>query len=139
MMFVTLLFGLIDPKTGAVEFCNAGHDAPYRLGAAGVTAVTGPQNMALGVSPDGRYESARLDLEPGEALYFFTDGITEAANPAEAMFGKERLEAALCGLTAAPLEQMIRGVGEAVRDFVRDAPQSDDITSLAIRRLNASG
>lgn len=135
MMFVTLLFGLIEPKTGAVEFCNAGHDAPYRVGAAGVAAVTGPQGMALGVSPDWRYESARFDLQPGEALYLFTDGITEAADPAEAMFAKERLEAALRGLAAAAPEPMIRGVAAAVRDFVKDAPQSDDITSLAIRRL----
>jgi sigma-B regulation protein RsbU (phosphoserine phosphatase) len=138
MMFVTLFFGVIEPKTGMVQFCNAGHDPPYRLGGEGVAAVAGAHGMALGVNPAGRYETGSLRLAPGEALYFCTDGITEATDAADELFAKERLEEALGGLTDAPPERVVREVTAVVRRFVGQAPQSDDITSLAIRRLGAA-
>jgi sigma-B regulation protein RsbU (phosphoserine phosphatase) len=133
MMFVTLLFAIVDPKSGVVAFCNAGHDPAYRVGPDGVTAVEGPQGIALGVNPNWRYETGELRLAPGEALYLFTDGITEAMAPDDAMFGKDRLEERLRGLIAAPLDQMIRDTVQAVRDFAATCPQSDDITSFALR------
>ncbi len=135
MMFVTLIFGIIDPKTGIVAFCNAGHDPPYRLGATGVAAVEAPQGMALGIMPTWAYETAEMTLAPGEALYLFTDGITEAMDVADALFGKERLEAALLGLASGPLDRVIAAVMEAVTGFAQGCAQADDITSLAIRRL----
>jgi sigma-B regulation protein RsbU (phosphoserine phosphatase) len=133
MMFVTLLFGIIDARSGLVSFCNAGHDPAYRLGPGGVTAVEGPQGIALGVNPAWRYESGALRLLPGEALYLYTDGITEATAPDDAMYGKERLEERLRGLADAPLERMIHDTVQAVRDFAGICPQSDDITGLALR------
>lgn len=135
MMFVTLIFGILDVKTGALEFCNAGHDAPLKVGPSGIAAMTGAQGMALGINPLWRYETIRLDLEKGETLFVYTDGIPEAADPDDALFTNERLKAALLDLTAAPLTTMIRTVAEKVRDFAREAPQFDDITSLAIRRV----
>lgn len=138
MMFVTLLFAIVDPKSGVVVFCNAGHDPAYRVGPDGVIPVEGPQGIALGVNPNWRYETGELRLAPGEALYLFTDGITEAMAPDDAMFGKERLEERLRGLADAPLDRMIRDTVRAVRDFAATCPQSDDITGLALRLL-ASG
>jgi len=135
MMFVTLIFGVIDPKSGAIELCNAGHDPPYRLNGAGVAAVETPQGMALGISPTWHYETADFTLEPGEALYLFTDGITEAMDIEDALFGKERLEAALQQTTGRPLDRLIATVAEIVAGFAQGCPQADDITSLAIRRL----
>ncbi len=135
MMFMTLVFAMLDPMTGAIELCNAGHDPPYRLGAGAPAAIATPQNVALGINPDWTYKAVRFDLLPGEALYFFTDGITEATDPENALFTKERLEAVLHGLATAPLERVVREVTEAARLFTREAPQFDDITSLAIRRL----
>jgi sigma-B regulation protein RsbU (phosphoserine phosphatase) len=135
MMFVTLIFGIIDPKSGAIELCNAGHDPPYRLGGAGIAAVESPQGMALGISPVWHYETAALTLQPGETLYLFTDGITEAMDVEDALFGKERLEAALQPLTERPLDRLIATVTEIVTGFAQGCPQADDITSLAIRRL----
>lgn len=135
MMFVTLLFGIMEPRTGAIELCNAGHEPPYRLGGNGTSAVETPRGLALGIDPDWRYEAIRLDLLPNETLYLFTDGITEATDPEDAIFTKERLESTLAGLTAAPLEQVVREVAAAARNFAGEAPQADDITSLAIRHL----
>lgn len=136
MMFVTLIFGLIDPKNGAIELCNAGHDPPYRLSGTGVAAVESPQGMALGINPAWQYETAALALAPGEALYLFTDEITEAMDATDALFGKERLETALQGLTERPLDRLIATVAEAVAGFAQGCPQADDITSLALRRLS---
>jgi sigma-B regulation protein RsbU (phosphoserine phosphatase) len=135
MMFVTLLFGIIDARSGAVAFCNAGHDPAYRLGPDGVTAAEGPQGIALGINPAWDFQTGELRLAPGEALYLYTDGITEAMTSDDVMYGKERLEPLLQGLVAAPLDQMIRASVQAVHDFVGDCLQSDDITGLAIRLL----
>ena len=137
MMFVTLIFGVIEPKSGEVQLCNAGHDPPYRLSRSGVATVETPQGMALGIDPSWRYETAALQLLPGEALYFFTDGITEAMDSANALFAKDRLEATLSALTEAPLDRLLDEVGRAVRSFAEGCPQADDITSLVIRRLAA--
>jgi sigma-B regulation protein RsbU (phosphoserine phosphatase) len=136
MMFVTLLFGIIDARSGLVTFCSAGHDPAYRLGPGGVTAVEGPQGIALGINSDWRYETGELRLVPGEALYLYTDGITEAMTADNAMFGKERLEEHLRRLVEAPLDRMIGDTVQAVRDFAAACPQSDDITGLALRLLS---
>lgn len=136
MMFVTLFFGILDPKTGKAEFCNAGHDPPYRLSDAGISPLRGPRGMALGIDPDCRYEIGGLDLAPGDALYLFTDGITEATDVDNKLFAKERLEASLRGMATAPVGHVISGVMQAMREFVGAAPQSDDVTSLALRRLS---
>jgi len=135
MMFVTLLFGIIDPLSGIVTFSNAGHDPAYRIGADGVAAIEGPQGIALGVHSAFEFQTGELRLAPGEALYLYTDGITEATAPDNAMFGRERLEEQLRALTDAPLERVIGEIVQAVRDFAGACPQSDDITGLALRRL----
>jgi sigma-B regulation protein RsbU (phosphoserine phosphatase) len=136
MMFVTLLFGIVDPRNGVVAFCNAGHDPAYRLGPRGVSVVEGPQGIALGVNPAFEFRTGELRLAPGEALYLYTDGITEATAPDDTMFGKERLEEKLRGLAGAPLDRVIGETVQAVRDFAATCPQSDDITGLALRLLS---
>jgi len=135
MMFVTLYFGILDPGTGDLEFCNAGHDAPYRLGDGKAALAEGVQGMALGLDSSWRYETSELRLTPGETLYLYTDGITEAADTAHALFTKQRLQDVLKRETGAPLDKLIGAVAEAVKDFIRSAEQSDDITAMAIRLL----
>lgn len=135
MMFVTLYFGILDPGTGDLEFCNAGHDAPYRLGDGKAVLEEGVQGMALGLDPTWRYETSELSLIRGEGLYLYTDGITEAADTEYALFTKQRLQYVLKRGTDAPLDKLIGAVTEAVKDFIRGAEQSDDITAMAIRLL----
>ena len=132
-MFVTLFFGILDAASGELQYCNAGHDPPYWLNARGVERVPGGQGMALGVEADGGYATGRLTMAPGDALYLYTDGITEAINPQDELFAHDRLEAVLRAGAGGPLEALIGAVAEAVKGFAQSAPQSDDITSMALR------
>jgi phosphoserine phosphatase RsbU/P len=136
MMFVTLFFAMIEPATGELEFCNAGHNAPYRLNGKTVETIEGGKGIILGVRPDAVYSTGRLALAPGDGVYLFTDGVTEANNAAEELFGETRLEAVLGAADGAPCAEIVKSVAYAVRGFVGDALPSDDITMLAIRRLD---
>jgi sigma-B regulation protein RsbU (phosphoserine phosphatase) len=137
MMFVTLFFAMIEPATGELEFCNAGHNAPYRLNGKTVETIEGGKGIILGVRPDAAYTTGRLALAPGDGVYLFTDGVTEAADPADELFSEQRLEGVLRGSAGLSTADIVKSVTEAVRKFVGTALPSDDITMLAIRRLAA--
>jgi sigma-B regulation protein RsbU (phosphoserine phosphatase) len=133
-MFVTLFLGVLDPVSGTLAFCNAGHNAPYVVsGASGVVPIRGPRGKPLGIRPTFAYETGEQRLAPDACLFLFTDGITEAMDAAGELFGEERLEAALRSLASEPAGAMVRGVVEAVRAFAGAAPQADDIAAMALR------
>ena len=139
MMFVTLFFAMLRPASGELEFCNAGHNAPYRLNGQGIRAIEGGKGIILGIRPDAVYATGRTSLGPGESIYVFTDGVTEAANPDGELFAEARLEAVLrSGAGCSTAAEIVKSVGEAVRGFVGTALPSDDVTMLAIRRLDSS-
>jgi sigma-B regulation protein RsbU (phosphoserine phosphatase) len=135
MMFVTLFFGILDPRTGDIGFVNAGHCPPYHISGNGVSPVRAQRAHALGVRGNSAYETRHLILAPGDAIYLYTDGITEAFNKSDEAFLEERLEAALHGTASAGVEAIIMSVSDAVKAFANGAPQSDDITGLALRRV----
>jgi sigma-B regulation protein RsbU (phosphoserine phosphatase) len=137
MMFVTLFFAMLAPATGEVEFCNAGHNPPYHLNGQGAVAIEGGKGIILGVNPKAVYATGRLSLATAEGIYLFTDGVTEANNTAEELFGEPRLEAALRAAAASGSAEIVKSVAQAVRGFVGNALPFDDITMLAIRRLAA--
>jgi phosphoserine phosphatase RsbU/P len=136
MMFVTMFFAVLAPETGEVTYCNAGHNPPYRLDGDTVTAVDDPKGAILGVIPDAVYETGRLSLAPGETLYLFTDGVTEANNAADELFAEARLEAVLRETAGRASAAVVQHVLTAVRAFVGSAQPSDDITMMAVRRLD---
>ena len=136
MMFVTLFFAMLAPRTGDLEFCNAGHNLPYRINGKGLAEIEGGKGIILGVRPEAVYTTGRLALAPGESVYLFTDGVTEAADPQDDMFSEARLEAVLRAAAGGTSAEMVKSVAEAVRGFVGTALPSDDITMLAIRRLD---
>jgi sigma-B regulation protein RsbU (phosphoserine phosphatase) len=139
MMFVTLFFAMLRPATGELEFCNAGHNVPYRLNGQGLGVIEGAKGIILGVRPDLVYATGRTALAPGESIYVFTDGVTEAANGEGELFAEARLEAVLrTGAGCSSAAEIVKSVGEAVRGFVGTALPSDDITMLAVRRLDSS-
>ena len=135
MMFVTLFFGMLDPRTGDLRFTNAGHNPPYRLSRQNVAPIEGSKGRPLGARGNSAYETGHLVLAPGEMLYLYTDGITEAGNKKDNLFGEERLEAVLRATAGHRPDEMIKAVADAVRGFVDGAPQSDDIAALALRRV----
>jgi phosphoserine phosphatase RsbU/P len=134
MMFVALFLGALATRSGTLRFCNAGHLAPYRMNGQALEALAGAEGTVLGVHPEARYSTGQVTLGPGELIYLSTDGVVEAANPQGDVFSEERLQAVLRSTSGSPSAEIVRSVGEAVRDFVGPAIPSDDITMLAIRR-----
>ena len=138
-MYVTVFYGVLDTRDGHVTYCNAGHNPPYVLrrdGAVESLAQTG--GMVLGLFEHTPYEAGHVVLEPGDGLFTYTDGVTEACNLAGEEFTNSRLQPCLAGCGGLGLDAVIRTVGDEVAAFAGEAPQGDDITMLALRYL-ASG
>ncbi|MDB6149996.1 MAG: protein serine/threonine phosphatase with Cache sensor [Chthoniobacter sp.] len=133
-MFVTLCYALLDLRTGALEIGNAGHYSPICLHANGtVEAMETHSNVALGASTNLEYKVSTGQLAPGDALFLFTDGVTEALSREGAFYGAARLQIVLRDLATLPVEKVTRGVIQDVRAFCADREQSDDISVLAVR------
>ena len=94
-MFVTAVHGVLDLKSGVLRYCNAGHNPPYLLRAGGGRERLPRTGVPFGIDPERRYSIAATKLRPGDALFLYSDGVTEAFNPAGEEFGAARLEAAL--------------------------------------------
>ena len=134
-MFVTVFYGIYDLQTGQITFTNAGHNPPYILKADGqVEVVKSPCNLVLGAVPDMPFSCDTLKLDPGDTLYMFTDGVTEAENKNHDQFGESRLEEALAECKGKDSKHIVDTVNAKVKEFINGAAQSDDITQLVIRR-----
>ena len=134
-MFVTVFYGIYDMETGAIDYTCAGHNPPYILHADGsVEMLKTASNLVLGAVEDIKFTRQSLQLNPGDALVMYTDGVTEAENIEHAQFGESRLEATLAALQGAPSKQIVETVNAKIREFTDGTPQSDDITQLVIRR-----
>ena len=135
-MFVTVFYGIMNVRTGEVTFCNAGHNPPYVLKRSGeVSTVPYTNDPMVGAIPAVEYHNGTLQLEKGDALVLYTDGVTEAFNTAFEAFGEPRLEETLKEVTLHSCQQMVDAIKSDVSAFVGEAEQSDDITILALKRL----
>lgn len=133
-MFVTGIYGVLDTRNGAVRYANAGHNPPYRLASERqVETLTHRGGLVLGIVPETTYSAAKVDLAPGETLFLFTDGVTEAMDPERALFSEERLEEFLRGAAGASPDALCAGLQERIAAFTAGAAQHDDITMLALR------
>ena len=135
MMFVTVLYSIYDPGSGTLTYSNGGHDAPVLVradGGAELLSLTG--GVALGVAPDIKFPSRTVKLEPGDTIVLYTDGVTEAMNGDGEQFGVDRIQEVFVANPPTDSEQATYALFEAVREFVGDTPQSDDITCLVLRR-----
>lgn len=130
--FVTVVLGVIDGTTGAGRIAVAGHDLPLVLG--GAPRLLGPlrRQPALGAIEGIPYGSDPFALSPGEALFLYSDGVSEAEDDAGGFFGRERLTEALARAGCEP-RAVVEEVLRAVHRFAAGAPQADDITALALR------
>ena len=130
--YATVFFGLLD-NDGHLEFINAGHPSPFliRRGVAEEAFTEG--SFPVGLVPEAEYTAARLKLDAGDTLVLFTDGVTEAMDPDDQMFGVPRLKKVLTGQLECPLEHLQKCVLEAVENFTRGARQADDLTLLIVR------
>ncbi len=133
-MFVTAWIGVLEISTGQFAFANAGHNAPLirRKGECFEALKTRPGFVLAGMEGT-RYQQAETALLPGDMLYLYTDGVTEAANPEEKLYGEGRLKRALDARYTANLKSLLNGVKEDIDAFASGAEQSDDITMLVLR------
>ncbi len=130
--FVTVALGVLDGKTGQGRIAIAGHDLPVLLGDGAPRLVTGlSRQPALGAIEGIPYRSDAFTLTPGQGLFLYSDGVTEAEDGAGGFFGRERLIEALGASGTAP-QPVVEAVLRAVTAFAAGAPQADDITALAL-------
>ena len=138
--------GMLDLKTGLLRCCNAGHNKPIVVNNGQLKMDNGQSSMEnvqfldakpylpLGVFEGTNYEEKEYTLPPGATLFLYTDGLTEAMTQEHEQFGSERMMAQLQG--GVGCQEQIERMTQAVHEFVGDAPQSDDLTMLAIRYVN---
>ncbi len=131
-MFVTLFLGALDMKTGRLDYCNAGHNAPLTL-TDKIAPLPVKPNLPLGILQDFEYQEQSTSLVPDDALFLYTDGVTEAENIHHELFGEKRMEEVLHERRTA--QEHLEAINAAVAAFVGEAPQSDDITVLFIHYL----
>jgi len=136
--FATVFFGVLDPGSGGLTYVNGGHNPPVLRAAGGGQTLLAPTGPAVGLLPDGRFETAKVVLDPGDLLFVYSDGITEAKNEQGEFFTKDRLLALLRSPVASAGELLDR-VAAALRAHAGTADQYDDITMLVLRRRPGPG
>ncbi len=139
-MFVTLFLAILDLSNGRLDYGNSGHNPPVLLRAGrGPELMSMDKNMALGVMEGMSYTSGSIELGPGEAIFLYTDGVTEAVGPGDELFGEARLLAALDAAGGGDSRNTIAAVSQEVDRFCAGQPQADDITMLMLRLKSLAG
>ena len=135
--FATAFLGLIEPATGRLVFASAGHDPVALVRSNGDIDWLMPTGMPLGLMPNATYTAAEASLEPGDTMVLYTDGITEAANPEEEEFGRERLGECCVQHRTLKVDQLAETIHATVDAFVRGVPYHDDRTLVILRRVQS--
>ncbi len=135
-MFVTVWMGILDLRTGEVEFACAGHNPPVICHDDGtVEFAKSRPGLVLAAMEGTRYKRQMLKLEPGDTIFLYTDGVTEATNANEELFGDDRLLQTLREARGMEPAEICPFVKSKIDEFVGDAPQFDDITMLALKYM----
>ena len=129
-MFVTLFVGVLDLHTGNMSYSNAGHCAPVLLGG-DPALIEVDANIPVGVMPDWQFSTQQITINPGQTVFLYTDGLTEAENASLEQFGEKRMMKALAESDISP-RPLIENILKIVKSFVGSTDQSDDLTMLAI-------
>ncbi len=138
-MFISLIYGVLDPETGTFTFARAGHEPAivYRK-STGTVEISKPRGLAVGIDSGSVFERVTKDevltLEPGDCVLLFTDGVKEAVNAHEEEFGMDRLADVFRDAAKMGAEVIVERVQEGVNDFTGDGPQLDDVTIVAIEK-----
>jgi sigma-B regulation protein RsbU (phosphoserine phosphatase) len=132
--FVTLFAAELDPATGKLVYINAGHNPPLVGKSDGSVIQLGSGGLPLGIMAGAQYEDGELQLNPGEALVVYSDGVSEAVNLKEEEFGIDRLTEVVrknLGASAAGIRDKVES---ALSSFTETAPANDDITLVIVKR-----
>jgi hypothetical protein len=132
-VFITFFYCVLDSLTGALTYVNAGHNPPFILRADGTKQELTDGGLIIGVVPGARYEEGFAALGPGDGLVLFTDGVTEATNASDEMYGEDRLDEVITrhrGRTAREIEERVY---TSVTSFADGAAQADDLTMVVVK------
>ena len=134
-LFVTIVYVIVNTRTGELSYCSGGHFPPYFARANG-TVESAPLvgGMVLGIDADARYDTGHATMGAGDLLFLYSDGVTEAVNRADEFYGDERLDAAALAVAGKDEKTATESIVETVRAFAGGRTQSDDITLVAVRR-----
>jgi sigma-B regulation protein RsbU (phosphoserine phosphatase) len=132
-MFVTLFFGAVDPLTGKMFYVNAGHEPLFIIGENGIKQSLTGTGPALGPIQGATYEIGTIQLEKGDILFSYTDGVTEARSETRGFYTRARLENVLNKGFDGSAEAFLETLKTDLFAFIGNAPQSDDITMLAVK------
>ena len=131
-MFVTAWLGILDLKTGRLDYVNAGHNPPFVYRNGKYEMLKCKAGFVLAGMEGIKYKAQSVELNEGDRIFLYTDGVTEANNVERELYGEERLEKYLNANTEYSVEQLLEGVKKDVDSFVGDADQFDDITMLCL-------
>ncbi|MFZ5821209.1 MAG: PP2C family protein-serine/threonine phosphatase, partial [Chloroflexota bacterium] len=133
-MFVTAVYAVLDPQDGRLVYANAGHNPPLWLRRDGTLTRLTRTGMALGVLEGTAIDENTIELESGDCLLLYTDGLSESFSPGGELFGEERIIAALQSVQAESAERILQAIEDSLMAFVGDEVQADDLTMLLARR-----
>jgi serine phosphatase RsbU (regulator of sigma subunit) len=133
-MFVTLFLAIINLKTGEVVMTNAGHNPPYRVRQEkGIESISDRNGPAVGVMETSNYTESTMMLERDDLVVVYSDGVTEAKDQSNQLYGEARLEELLRSDSVSTAESTVRAIADAVTTFEEGTRQSDDVTVIAIQ------
>jgi sigma-B regulation protein RsbU (phosphoserine phosphatase) len=134
-MFATLFFGILDPHEGRLTYVNGGHEPPLIIQSGQVRESLCKTGPAVGALMDCRFDVGVVQLHPGEMLFSFTDGATEAKNPRGEFFGRQQL-LDIARQSSHSAHETVKSLEARLRQYIDSATQFDDITLLAVRRVH---
>jgi sigma-B regulation protein RsbU (phosphoserine phosphatase) len=133
--FLTMFYAVLEPQTHQMTFSNAGHNPPLLISAAGEVRELTVGGPVLGILPGFSYEQSSVEMAPGDLLLIYSDGFSEAENLRQEEFGEDRLKELATVHRNETAVGLIERINEEVTAFCGEAPQSDDMTILAVRRV----
>jgi phosphoserine phosphatase RsbU/P len=135
-LFVTVIYGILDARTGLFTYCSGGHVMPYLLRAGGrVEVVTAGSSPVVGLIESAHYRDLMITLKPGDGLLLVTDGVAECFNGSGEAFGEERLLAMLSSTGSIAIDRLLDTLMAELDRFAAGTPVSDDVTALVVRFL----
>ena len=132
-MFATMFFGILDPINGKLLYVNGGHENAFVIDREGIRERLLPTGPAVGLFPHAEFKYKEIQLNPGDILFAYTDGVVDARSPGEERFTRKRLISLLSQPVATSFDLMER-IGTNLFSHIGKAPQADDITMLALQR-----
>jgi len=131
--FVTVFYGVLNTETGHVKYCNGGHNLPYHVKEDGsVVQVENTEGLLLGKIEPIQFQTKEIQLNPGDKIFLYTDGLTEAMNENDELYEDERVEQYLRTHSKDSDGKLLRGIIVDTLKFMNKAHQSDDITLLVL-------